>query len=408
MTDVTGFGPAPAVALDRAFGESPLIGQLRIMPLPGSGRWRWSVASLGEQRSMRQGTTDGPVSLPYRYDTPGVHPIRIELSGSQGSVVIEELAIVHDQVTDLEVVSQRNLAEIPVDSPEGLAIDPQGEALYTAPYPAAEVLRLDAGTLEIVDRLSLPRFRVQGLAVTPSGGRLLSVHEKQGLSVIDLEAFEVMDIQAPGRGWVRAWDDEAALVTDYGAGTGDGLRRVGFVELRIEGTADGFIPGAFDFDRTRAFLAVVNNSTNAVDILETGALTRVRSISLDEFRPFYVAFDPTESVLYILADGDSEGDRFFLVEAASGNVLRSVALDPAEGGVISYNPSTTFSGGRYVALSYGSSVLIVDTQLDIPRYRLDPEEGENAFWSSVAAVPESDFLYVLTSPGGSIRRIRVR
>ena len=400
-------GPAPIVEVDAAFGEAPLSGFLHITPFAGSSGWRWSIQGLGSEREEVTGVADSRISIPYRFETAGVHPIRVELVGPEGPVVLEKHVVVHDPATDFEIIAQRPVREIWEAQPEGMTIDPTGRELYAAAYLSGELVRLDSGTLGVLDRLELPVHRVQGLTVTPSGALLLSAHEKQGLSIVDLEEFEVLRQTGPGRWFVRALNEDHVLVTESGAGRGDGLRRLDFAQWEIEATAEDFIPGDFDVDPAGQRVAVVNYTTRSVDILEASFLTRILSIFLEEYHLLYVAFDPREEKLYATGVGPGSNGRFFVLDLTTGLVLESISLGPAGSGY-SYNPTATFAAGKYIAFDYAGSVVIVDTDLDLPRYRFEPQGSDVVLWTSVAAISNSDFLYILNGPEGSLWKIRVR
>jgi hypothetical protein len=51
------------------------------------------------------------------------------------------------------------------------------------------------------------------------------------------------------------------------------------------------------------------------------------------------------------------------------------------------------------AFDFGGSVVIVDTDFDLPRYRFDLPGGGVILSKSVAVLPNSDLLNVLSGPG---------
>jgi DNA-binding beta-propeller fold protein YncE len=171
--------------------------------------------------------------------------------------------------------------------------------------------------------------------------------------------------------------------------------------------AEPFILGHFDLNPTGELVAVVNYTTRSVDVLGASFLTRIRSIFLEEYDLLYVAFDPREEKLYVTGVGRDSKGRFLVLDLISNLVLESISLGPLGSGD-SYNPVAVFADGRYVAFDYGGSVVIVDTDLDLPRYRFEPPGGDVILWNSVTALPNSDLLYVLSGPRGTLSKVRIR
>jgi hypothetical protein len=67
----------------------------------------------------------------------------------------------------------------------------------------------------------------------------------------------------------------------------------------------------------------------------------------------------------------------------------------------------SFASRRYVAFELGGAVMVVDTTLDLPRYRFGLRGYDYDEPSGVAAHPDYDILYVL-GPAGRFFKLRLR
>jgi outer membrane protein assembly factor BamB len=111
--------------------------------------------------------------------------------------------------------------------------------------------------------------------------------------------------------------------------------------------------------------------------------------------------------MYVFGRDDS-GVRFLALDPSTGEVITSMSLGGSGCGIFCVaNPVVTFASGRYIAFELGGAVIVVDTALDLPRYRFDLGGDDYDEPSGVAAHPDSDILYVL-GPAGSLFKIRLR
>jgi DNA-binding beta-propeller fold protein YncE len=385
--------------------------------VPGLGTvgWRYRIDALPPENQVREGPLEGVIAIPYRFDTPGVHRIRVELLGPGGSQIVEKPVVVVDSDSDFEILAQRSIDEIWPErqhmAPEGIVMDPAGRWLYAAMYSAGELVRIDPVTLGAVDRVVLGR-QLEGLAIAPSGDRLFAIHKNHaGLSVVDLASFTSAHFDGFDGYYIVAMDESHALIGGNGI-----LGRVNvdtreFERAPLSGGAGHFsvFPGG---DR---IVSVVYDPPSGViersslEILSLPSLDPIRSIPLEELPDAtHVAVDPSGDVMYAFGRGNSV--RFLAIDPATGEVITSMSVDGS--GCITYcvaNPVVTFASGRYIAFEQGGAVIVVDTALDLPRYRFDPEglgydyDGP----SGVAAHPDSDILYVL-GPTGRLLKVRLR
>lgn len=390
--EVDAAGPAPAVEATPEFGAVPLAGWLRFVPAAETSGWRWRVDPITTEPRAWEGVIDGPDSIPFRFEVPGIHTIRVELEGPAGPVVVEKRVIVTDPETDFEILAQRSIAGI-VTNPEGIAIDPGGRWLYVGGYVGGQVARLDAETLEPLD-VAMFHFNVEGLSVTPSGDRLVAIHSHSSgrVSVIRLPELELEGEIRPLKGFfAQALDDGRALVSGAAFAMVDLERREPIAEL------GGFNYWHFAVEPAGQRVAVVEGGTIQIRSLPSLSLMR----TIEGLYASQLAFDPHEDKLYTI-----EGDRFRVFDPATGASLASVDLGLGCG-YCSANPVATFAGGRYVAFERSGAVDIVDTGLDLPRFRFD-SPGSARGPAGVAALPDSDVFYVLGGPAMAVYKLRVR
>jgi DNA-binding beta-propeller fold protein YncE len=401
-------GPAPSVEFSAPFGEPPLTGNIQISPLSTTQRWRYRVEFPGA--IVREGPIESAVTIPYNLEAVGSHRFRVELIGPGEPVVFEKRLIVTDPASDFEVLDLVPVEEIWPDaaslSPEGIVLDPYGIYLYVANYHTGEVVRVDAGNLEpsVEGRFHLGPG-VEGLALTPSSMRLLGIHKHDRLSVAWLPdpvlSWELSGLEGS---FVRVIDESHALVG------GVPLAIVNLDQRTIEQESTVFQPGHFVIDRSRGRVIASNLSDGTIDILGFPSLAGIRSIPLDGLHPTHVALHPHEDKVYALTR-DAGGQGWLLVlDPMTGTRLAATPVGPvACGGYCVANPVAEFGGGRYVAFEQSSSVLVVDTDSDELRYRfgtplLDVVGGP----AGVAALPDSDVLYVLGGPYAALTKIRLR
>jgi DNA-binding beta-propeller fold protein YncE len=149
---------------------------------------------------------------------------------------------------------------------------------------------------------------------------------------------------------------------------------------------------------------------SSLEILSLPSLDPIHSIPLEEFPNVkYVAVDPSGDALYLVGN-EYSGVRFLALDPATGDVIKSLFVPGIGCGIFCVaNPIVTFASGRYMAFELGGEVMVVDTTLDLPRYRFDlGGMGHNYDEpSGVAAHPESEILYVL-GPAGRLYKLRLR
>ena len=405
----------PSVTVDFDFGEAPLAGTLRLLPAEQSAGWRFRVETFPSGTLEREGPLDGLVAIPYRFEVPGVHIIRIELAGSEGDVVVQKTIVVIDPESDFEILAQRPIEEIwpegENESPEGIVMDPAGRWLYAAQYRSGELVRIDPETLEVMGRVVLGP-QLEGLAVDPTGDRLFGIHKNAGLSVVDLASLTSVHLDGFSGYYIELTGASQALFGGNGQ-----LGRVNLDTREIHWTS--LAAGHFAvFPGGDRFVSLVYSSSSGIpeysslEILSLPGLEPLLSIPLEDLvDAVHVAVDPAGDLIYALGQRDS-GVRFLAFDAATGEVVTSMSVAGSRcGSYCVANPVVTFASGRYIAFERGGAVIVVDTGLDLPRYRFDPGGyGELDVLTppaGVAAHPDSDVLYVL-GPAGRLFKIRPR
>ncbi|HET6361020.1 MAG TPA: hypothetical protein VFH11_03080 [Gemmatimonadota bacterium] len=355
------------------------------------------------------------MAIPYRFEVPGVHFLRVELAGPEGDVVVQKAIVVIDPESDFEILAQRPIEEIwpegENESPEGIVMDPAGRWLYAAQYRSGEQVRIDPETLEVVGRVVLGP-QLEGLAVDPNGDRLFGIHKNAGLSVVDLASMTSIHHEGLSGYYIQAVGASQALFGGNGL-----LGSVNVATHQVDWTSLGaghfsVFPGG---DRVVSFVYSTSSGFpehGSLEILSLPGLDPVRSIPLDDLLDaVHVAVDPAGDLIYALGQGDS-GVRFVAFDAATGEMVTSMFLAGSRCGIYCVaNPVVTFAAGRYIAFERGGAVIVVDTGLDLPRYRFDPGGYDELDVltppAGVAAHPDSDVLYVL-GPAGRLFKIRVR
>src|SRR5687768_13008669 len=78
-------GPAPEVSVSLGFGEPPLEGVLSLAPGAESANWGYSIDLDEDGQVDHEGVLEREIGFAYRFVTPGVHHIAVELSGPDGN-----------------------------------------------------------------------------------------------------------------------------------------------------------------------------------------------------------------------------------------------------------------------------------------------------------------------------------
>jgi DNA-binding beta-propeller fold protein YncE len=111
-------------------------------------------------------------------------PLSIGLSIDHTRAFISDF---NGQVIVLDTTTAAILASIPVSNAGGIAVHPNGSAVYVASRNSASIKVIDPASLAIVSSIALPSDLPRGLAISPGGDRLYVAHQDGAgtLTVID-------------------------------------------------------------------------------------------------------------------------------------------------------------------------------------------------------------------------------
>lgn len=391
-------GPVPRVEVSVGFSDAPLEGTIFLSPEEESVGWRYSVDVDEDGQFDHVGVLEARIGFLYRFSSPGIHRIAIELEGPAGAEVTEWPVVVNDPEA-IRLLAQRSIVTADPSGGatfEGITIDPAGAWLYLGDFSRQQVFRADAATLEpLGPPVDVPAWGgPEGLSVIPSDTLLLVGHKRSSLSVVALPEMTLRrQLPMPGEFYVQALDDTLALTSGMG---------VNVFDIRTgDGVASAGIQNAWHFSVSPAAdrVAVLEERESIIHLLTLPGLAEIGRIPLPVLGVDLVAFDPAGDRLYVMGRGDGVA-RFVLVDPTEGRILRNLPLAP--GGCSWFcvaNPTATSSTGRYVAMEAASGVYVIDTEVDLPLYH-------TSVGLSVAAAPAGDGFYVLR-PDGLLSRIEV-
>ena len=402
-------GPRPVISMSLAFGESPIEGEVRLSPSSETANWLYAVDVDEDGAADHSGTLTREVEFAYRFSTPGVHGVRISLTGPTGVEAVTVPAIVNDP-TAVRTLAQRITGGAANAIFEGITTNRAGTSLFVADFFNSTIYRLDPGDLRpLAPHLVLPRIEddrgfvaggPEGLTVTPSDTLLLVAHKLFGLSVVAIPALEPRrSLRMAGEYFIQAIDDVDALSTARGS--------LDLIDTNTGGTVRGLaVPNTWHFavSLPSQIVAALNRSgPAAVHLANLADLQQIARVELPgAIEADVVAFDPAGDRLYVMGR-DAQGSRFYLVDVPSRSVLLNLPLGlGACGAFCVANPVATSRNGRFVAMEQGGGVYFIDTTLDLPRYYLGTRMANSGL--SVAASPTEEAFYLL-QPDGFVRKV---
>lgn len=402
-------GPPPGIAVSLGFGGPPLEGFLYLHPTATTEDWGYSIDLNEDDQADHEGIVGRDIGFAYRFESPGVHRIRVDLTGPDGPQTIDAPVVVNDP-NAVHILAQR---QIVLGGPfldfsfEGITTDRNGTAVYVADFWQNEIFRLDPSDLQdLGPSLKRPRDRgFEALSVPPSDTLLFVMHKDFGMTVIAIPSMEFRrNIPVEGDFFAHAIDDTLALTTGWG--------HFSLIDTRSGSHIRALpIPAAWHFSVSPngSMAAVLNVARPAavhlVGLLDLQEIDRIDFPNL--FSVSTVAFDPAGDRLYVMGS-DGQDAHFLLVEVASRTVLLTLPLGPGRCGYCVANPVATLPSGRFVAMEWGGGTYFIDTELDLPRFHTGIRVGNNFFAAglSVAASPVEEAFYLLR-PDGFIQKVRI-
>lgn len=395
-------GPAlpPTVETTTDVGPIPLTGQVSLTPYRTARDWGYAVDLDGDGVKDVSGVLRERIELPYRFETHGIHSIRVVFdlpSGRRVEVIERILAFDPDRVPGLRILARRL---IPAgDDPffEGIASGPAGRDIYVGAYRGGFIQRLDAESLMPGDSVHVG-YGAEGLAVHPDGGTLLAVHKSSGLSVVNLPTMSRTATHNTVSGFYVAFAD-ADLVL---AGGNANLYRF---DLSTGHAVEGSLSAAH-FDLSPDGRRVALTWDGEVHVADSRSLRVERTLAPNGPAIRALAFHPDGDRLYLLEDdlGSSEPRRLLVVDPISGDVLSSETL-PAD--TCSFfcvaNPVATSREGTWIVFAEEGQAFVVDARTDRVALHIDEPLG-----SGVAASAVDDDVFYFVDGGGVVTKVRLR
>jgi hypothetical protein len=406
-------GPRPTVSTTLGFGESPLEGRVRLTPLEGTSFWRYAVDVDEDGVADHSGILVGEVEFPYRFSAPGVHAVRVSLTGPDGIETINLPAIVNDP-SAIQILAQREIPSAEIRFTEGITVNRAGTELFVGGFGEFEILRLNPADLAFQGPpLSLkPGFGgetsidwgAEGLSTTPSDTLLLVAHNRLGVSAVAIPTMEPRrSLRRNGNFFfIEALSETTALTPTNSTSTLD------IIDTRTGQTIRSLpVPGVWHFSVSRLGdrVAVIERfgSPAALRVASLPELQESARIPLPHrVSPAVVAFDPAGDRVYVMGRNLDDGTAVFvLIDVIAGRVLLTMTLGtgPCLGFCVA-NPVATLASGRFVAMEQGEGALFIDTALDLPRFF-------SPVGNSVAASPTEEAFFLLR-PEGLVSKVAIR
>jgi hypothetical protein len=411
-TGLTSDSPLPAgiatVRATLAFGDSPLEGLLEIRPSVGTA-WRYSVDFDEDGNPEEVGQIGFGVSLSYRYDDPGIHPITVWLERPGESHRVDRIVVVNDP-SALEVIERAVLGF----EPEGIAFAPDDGALYVTSPPDRLLYAMDPGSFTVQWSTTVAESLPGGyhLGITPIlADGALYVDGGDSLVFVPVPGGEgtIHKVAQSGLGTYLQLTPEGDVLSGGFAG----IARIELPSGRT--TAERRIEDGMHYDlhpdgSTVAHLRGFARPT--VEFLESRSLIVKQRLALPEGLggPGIVAYSPAGDRLYLLLVGDP-GLHFLMMEVGSGAILRHMAVardDPRRLPQLPgfSSPTARSKDGRYVVLSSPAGAFFIDTQEDLPRFRTD-DDPENLIGCCDVTLSMAGDFYFTEWHNHAITRLRI-
>lgn len=371
--------PPPEVLLSLGFGDSPLEGEVLIVPaaVPSSQAWQYSVDIDNDGGVDASGLASTQVAVPYRLVEPGIHTISVTLERDSQRITHEKAVVVNDET----LIATGPSRVLPFITAGGVVLDAGDENLYIG---VGAIVRLDPVTLDQRERIAFEDATgiVEGLSLSPDQSRLYAV--TRHFHLVALEAPELTSqfaidlpfpkpiffVHAVSRGRLYLGGRVLALME---VDTNTILQRLDLSEAWHFALSP-------DEDR----IALVTRFTPALGellMLDAQTFSILWRIPLEEdlsTLAVATAFSRDGDRVYVMqgpilggTGGGSEW-RFVVVEAESGEILRDMVVGRGCASVFCEgvaNPVAITADERYAVFATGIGAFVVDRELDLPLAR---------------------------------------
>lgn len=390
------------VRTNLAFDDPPLVGRLTITPRTEDA-WRYEVDLDADGRPDEAGRLGLGVSIGYRFERSGSHPIAVTLTRNGERHRLERMVVVNQggAVVERSVQLEGRLST--------LAFDPGSEDLLVMRLFRQDMVRIDRtdlsvrGTIPLADNTVRSAIRsdvvvddVRRRALVGGGGLLAIPLDAETASPDTLIADVFFrELEFLGGDTLLAIYSDAILQ--------GGLARVSLADdaVRLPRHLASISRFTVSPDGSRIVAAVGLgsrfSSRFSLAILDALTLEIERSIELEvEGRPVGLHVHPDGEKAYLVLDDD--GTRLLVVELDSGDLLRDLVLDRDEFPVMA--SILTSPDGGHVILCVNSGIYWIDPETELPGSRI---KLENLSGCDMATGSDPGIVFVSSRSGGLAR-----
>lgn len=383
-----------------AFGDSPLEAALQLIPGDRADNWIYEVDLDEDGQIDESGRVDEGVSLFYRFEAPGAHRIRVFLELEGQRFRADRIVVVND-------TSPFRLRRTGgVQEAVGIAVDTALGFFYVA--QRHELLEVDETTLQITRRLEFGD-EIGNVAIAADGSRLF-VALGRLLASVALPDFSLLQRSSlPEHAQtILGLEGTKAIIGSHGSiilmdtRTGTEEQRRQFSGVRHT---------AFSPDRASIAISTFDFHSAAILLIDLAEFTTIWSVELDPdlVQPAAISFSSRGDRVYVLDRGPER--RLVVLEARTGRLLRNIIVGDGCGPNLCHHtndhPSATFFNERFVVFPTEIGAYFVDTDLDLPRYRLNPGDDEHNPRGCCAVAASGAGDSVLIAGGESVLDVRI-
>jgi hypothetical protein len=327
----------PSIQVTAGFGDSPLVGDLILVPVPNEGPWQYQVDLDRDGTIEFAALLSEAVALPYRFEEVGVHFIRVRLIHEQTELTVDEFAVVNDP----SALTVQQVVFDPSISPprfEGIAASRDGQFVYASKARRETILRLRVSDLVVEDSIDIGDLEetgvLEGLAVSPDDRRLFVVDKFNSLTALSVPDLAIMNhFPDVAESYFVAAETEAHAVV---SGVSGRIARIDvdtgqvIAERRLDAYHFAHAP---DGQTIAVSIDDSSEDGSGVHLLNAEDFGDVWSTPLPELRPWAIAFHPSGDRIYLFA---SKAGAMWLavLKAENGQIQREFCIEPEVGSAI--------------------------------------------------------------------------